>query len=253
MNPDGSGQKTLIPKFDGLGLAISQDGKLLAFSSGRLNSWLDELFVMDIETHNSRRVTDKLHYVYNPAFSPNSKQIVVMTGYSDPHGPDHEYHISIVDISSAKVTQLTKGTEDWDPGYSPDGRKIVYSSGELAFPREGIPQKRDIYVIDTSGKNKIRLTNNVKDEYQPVFNPDGKKIAFVRAGNIFVMNANGTGQTQLTNTGKDGSPAYSPDGKTIVFESKRDDNYEIYKMNSDGTHQVRLTKDNASEASPVWK
>lgn len=141
MNPDGSKQKRLIAKFDGLGLAISPDRKLLAFSSGQLNSWIDELFVMNIETHNVRRVTDKLHYVYNPAFSPDSKQIAVMTGYSDPHGSDHEFHISIVDISSAKITQLTKGPEDWDPSYSPDGERIVFSSGELASLHEDIPQK----------------------------------------------------------------------------------------------------------------
>lgn len=97
------------------------------------------------------------------------------------------------------------------------------------------------------------MTNDVKDEYQPVFNPDGKKIAFVRAGNIFVMNAHGTDQTQLTHSGKDHSPAYSPDNNFLAFVSYRDGKASIYIMNSDGTNQKKLTNDTRLDFYPIWK
>ena len=79
----------------------------------------------------------------------------------------------------------------------------------------------------------------------------GTKIAFAsnRDGNyeVYVMNADGSGQTRLTsNTATDLEPTWSPDGTKIVFESFRDGNYEIYVMDADGTDQVRRT----NEAAP---
>jgi TolB protein len=56
------------------------------------------------------------------------------------------------------------------------------------------------------------------------------------------MNADGTGQTRLTNNPSwDDSPSWSPDGNKIAFDSARDGNGEIYIMNADGTGQTRLT------------
>ena len=80
-------------------------------------------------------------------------------------------------------------------------------------------------------------------------------FASVRDGNseIYVMNTDGTGQTNLTNniTG-DFNPASSPDGTRIAFNSDRDGNSEIYVMNADGTEQTRLTNNPAIDAGPVW-
>ncbi|MEE8575969.1 MAG: DPP IV N-terminal domain-containing protein, partial [candidate division Zixibacteria bacterium] len=70
---------------------------------------------------------------------------------------------------------------------------------------------------------------------------------------IYVMNADGTEQTRLTNnTSSDGSPSWSPDGGKIAFASRRDGNWEIYVMNADGTEQTRLTNNNSSDGGPSW-
>lgn len=91
----------------------------------------------------------------------------------------------------------------------------------------------------------------------PFRSPDGTKIAFEsdRNGNldIYVMNADGTGVTRLTDhPAADRKPAWSPDGKKIVFQSQRDGNEEIYAMNVDGTGQVNLTRNPADENHPYW-
>ena len=82
-------------------------------------------------------------------------------------------------------------------------------------------------------------------------------IAFFsdRDGNweIYVTKADGTNQTRLTdNAGRDGSPAWSPDGSKIAFHSRRDCNAEIYVMNADGTNQTRVTNNPAIDARPAW-
>ena len=83
------------------------------------------------------------------------------------------------------------------------------------------------------------------------------KIAFVsdRDSNteIYVMNANGTNQTNLTNNAADDSaPTWSPNGSKLAFSASRDGNGEIYVMNADGSNQTNLTNHEFSDGRPVW-
>src|SRR5439155_1723575 len=70
---------------------------------------------------------------------------------------------------------------------------------------------------------------------------------------IFVMNADGTGETDISKGGADHNPSWSPDGTKIAFESTRDTSRaEIYTMNADGTGVTRLTNNTAFDGFPSW-
>jgi TolB protein len=66
-----------------------------------------------------------------------------------------------------------------------------------------------------------------------------------------IMNANGTGITNLTGTAGGGNPNWSVDGTQIVFQSMRTGNADVWIMNADGTNQHRITTSGASDAEPV--
>jgi hypothetical protein len=83
------------------------------------------------------------------------------------------------------------------------------------------------------------------------------KIAFHSAPDgdtfdIYTINPDGSGVTQLTTAGTERFPAWSPDGSKIAFQSHRDGNAEIYAMNANGSAQVNLTNGPGQDEFPDW-
>ncbi len=122
--------------------------------------------------------------------------------------------------------------------------------GRLLFRLLG-EEVLEIYTMKLGGTEAIELPDAYG--WWSAVSPDGRRIAAVRYGDIYVMNADGSGRTQLTDhTGSDSMPSWSPDSNQIAFHSERDGNFEIYVMNADGSGKTRLTNHPENDRNPHW-
>jgi len=144
--------------------------------------------------------------------------------------------------------------------------------GKIAFEQQNNGDNTDIFLVNPDGTGKKLLVDGSKTwNGTPALSPDGTKLAFAseRSGNaeIYVMNLDGSGLTQLTNDpAPDIMPTWSPDGKRIAFISNRiyklplkgnmdviQTGMELYTMNADGSDVKRLTANpDDSSAYPDW-
>ncbi len=179
---------------------------------------------------------------------------------------DGNLEIYVMDADGGIPRRLTNNSDsDWDPSWSPDGKRIVFVSardGHVDGHGASIP---DIYAMDADGSNQQNLTNNPNADRSPSWSPDGRRIAFMsdKNGNydIYVMDADGSNQQSLTNHPfSDRNPSWSPDGAHIVFSARREGHVEneaaitaeIYVMDADGGSQRRLTDNRNNDWDPSW-
>jgi Tol biopolymer transport system component len=241
---------------------FSPNGSKIAFNNSDGND--TEIYVMDANGSNRTRLTNDHVDDNPPAFSRDGKKITfasTLDGGADPE-------IYVMDASDTDgdgvgdhLTQLTDNTaRDIYPVFSPRENKIAFVSN-----RGG---DWDLYMMDARGSNPTQITNDALVEELPNFSPDGREIAYnvfddsgvgTDDSDIYVVSAFGTGTpTDLTNTPTtwEDKPAFSPDGKKIVFRHHvgffPGDN-EIYVMDSNGSGApTNLTNNAAHDYMPDW-
>jgi TolB protein len=242
INPDGSGQTLILP------LATqpvwSPTGTRLAFFSDQDNS----ISTANADGSNVEVVCFCLVTNAEGGFtwSPDGSKIA----YSEATicGTCNDtFDVWSVNSDGSGLTNLTNSPDDIDiwPDWSPDGTKIAFSkNGRLA-------------TMNPDGTGSALLPGEPFGT-TPSWSPAGRQLAYQafdgNESEVFVINVDGSGRTQLTdNAVDDGSPAWSPDGRKIAFVSDRDGNAEIYVMNADGSAQTRLTTDPGSDGNPDWQ
>jgi Tol biopolymer transport system component len=189
---------------------------LLAFRSDRDGD--AELFTLAATGENPAPLTENEGIVDSqPAWSPDGRRIAFVrtmpqSGRSDLWTATSE--------GKGRVRITSTPFPERDPSWSPDGTKIVYA----ARTRGSGPFR--IFVAKPDGTARAQLTTQPlgSADRAPVWSPDGTKIAFMsdRGGGfaeIYVMNADGTGEQALTaNDVVDANPSWSPDGTRIAVE-----------------------------------
>ncbi len=273
---------------------FSSDGTKLIWQSSRGDQKCDKIWTMNVDGSDKKMVSpDHGAHTCSYFFPGDDKIIFASTSHLEgdcpprPHvegrsyvWPLWPYDIFTAEPDGSNLVKLTDNPEyDAEPIVSHDGKKIVFGSKREA--------DFDIYVMDADGSNVTRLTDEYGYDGGPWFSPDSSKIAYrawhaktdeekkmwadAMAGDyivpvpleIYVMNADGSGKTQLTRNGAvNWAPSWHPDGKRLVFSSNMDDwreelgrfghNFELYMINVDGTGLERLTYNDTFDSFPMF-
>lgn len=106
--------------------------------------------------------------------------------------------------------------EELFPTISPDGGRIAFEADQAPLSEYA---NSEIYVINTDGSGLTNLSHNLGGDYRPVWSPDGSRIAYVGSGRLWVMNADGSDQAQMSGDGlvEMEAPTWSPDGRMLAF------------------------------------
>ena len=258
MDADGLHKRNLTrnPAFDCCPV-WSPDGSRIAFYSRRGPAGTEsDIFTMTPEGREQRNLTNTAGSDSQPAWSPDGIKIAFVSG-----SPENASEIYLMNADGSGRVNLTRHpAADSNPVWSPDGRKIAFES------RGRGPCSPDIVVMDSDGSGQRDLTPDCHQHLRPSWSPDSTRIAFQGYGwygknDIYVMDVDGSGKTNLTPenpNGGDGSPAWSPNGRTIAYGTHfslhpgRWLNREIFAMNDDGTEKRDLTENPVVDDFPVW-
>jgi len=263
MNADGSSLAALTDCSTGdIDAGWSPDGTRIAFSSN------GHLYVMNVDGSQLWEVhpaDPTLLSLAHPAWSPDGMKLAA-TGVFREYSCSRfcttlvDGRLLVMNADGGDLVSVVRGPAGYRLGQSP-AEPAWSPNGEIAYAQPVWDTSRTIlnWVIlvryaDGAPRN---VTNTPESDDGPAWSPDGTKIAFrsTRSGvsDLYVMNADGSGVTQLTSdSATEGRPAWSPEGTKIAFASTRDGNWEIYVMNVDGSGVTRITDNPASDTWPSW-
>lgn len=267
---------------------LSNDETKLVFQSKRDGMACDQIFTMGIDGSNVTRVSSGKGRTTCSYFLPGDQKILFASTHAADPGclaePDRsrgyvwklysEFDIYAIDAGGGEPTPLIAG-----PGYdaeatvSPKGDKIVFTSTRTGDP--------EIYVANLDGSGVTQLTKTPGYDGGPFFSADGSKIVYranhpegpeelakheemIKEGlvfptrlELFIMNADGSEQTQITKNGKANfAPFFHPDGKRIIYssnqgsESGRD--FDLWLVNVDGTGEEQVTHHDQFDGFPMF-
>ena len=266
---------------------FSFDGKKLTFqSTGKYAC--DQIFTMNVDGKDMKLLSSGKGRTTCSHFMPDNKSIVYASthlgGDGCPPVPGRElgyvwpiydtYDIFRINIDGSGLRRLTSTT-----GY--DAEATVAKDGRIVFTstRDG---DMDIYSMNGDGSDVRRLTNLPGPDGGAFFSADGSKVVFrgrhtppgkelddytallkknlwrPTSLDVFVMNRDGSGLTQVTRDmgGANWAPFFAPDGTKVIFasnyKSPRGPNFDLYMINVDGTGLEQVTFSEAFDGFPMF-
>jgi len=230
----------MVPAADGAPIALtaegnsssharwSPDGKFIAFLSSR-EEGKTQVWLLNRLGGEAARLTDTPQDVEDFAWSPDSRQLVLILRDASPEELEAAKEKAAKDSAPAEKEKKSKTQKPWVID------RLQFKLDEVGYLDR---RRTHLYVFDLAAKFLTQITSGDFDDSEPAWSPDGKFLAFssnrstpdpdaTYDSSIWVVAATnsdkGAHLTQITtNLGADGSPAWSPDGKWIAYVTQLD-------------------------------
>jgi Tol biopolymer transport system component len=210
-NRDGSGAHRIAA---GSHASWSPDGRSVAFEAQIEQGDNFDIYVIDLATGATRRLTADPALDWAPSWSPDGRTI----GFTSRRtGTDQLYDIDADGTTPERAVAAGSGSSV-RLAWSPDGSRIAFGSDRAG--------DADVYVAQPDGAKVVALTENTAADWDPAWSPDGTRIVFLsyRDGpaDLYTMDADGTHQIRLTRDPAmedTGGFEWSPDGASIVHSA----------------------------------
>jgi len=238
-------------------IPVKAGGEVL-FISRRISNSADwQLFLMNADGSNQRRVSDNI-VSCSPPVRSNNGQKILFTSYDN-----NINNLYVIDIDGQNKKLLSQGRQFCgSASWSPDDSSIVFIKNN-----NSVGGNYDIYSIKADGSSEVKLTSGT-DHMEPQYSPANDFIIFSSSNNnhtgIYKMNIDGSNKRLLTPAGKSFSGTkISPDGSMMAVVSNDWNGSQIFTMHSDGSKLKQITFTVSSKyfdtgfprdanGSPVW-
>jgi TolB protein len=224
-------------------LAVSPDGKLLAFSSDYRDQKGD-IVVYNLETKEKRTITKTDYLESQPVFSRDGKEIYY---FINEGGSGSIKKVNLADESVTQVTDRRFWCEF--PAISPDGRHLVYYSKR--------DNKYNLYEMNLATGKETRLTSDQNFDFGPVYSSDGQSIYFYsnRAGSSFSLFRYERSSQKITAIFGPGGFTFQPttdvQGLLLFAVSNVSGNNDIYAISLRQNRIDQITTSGGNDLFPV--
>ncbi|MBT5536031.1 hypothetical protein HOK31_23370, partial [Candidatus Poribacteria bacterium] len=208
----------------------------------------DEIYLMRVDGSELVNLTNDASADVDPAWSPEGDKIAFA---SDRDG---DFEIYVMDRDGSDVTQVTYGAAtDLHPSWSPDGERMLFSSDSAG----GNPT---VYVMNADGTNQTQISHTASGGSEPTWSADIAQQAFARpvggrqqvAGIIYEYRRSFVSAVRAR-PGTQRSPAWSPNGRDIIWEEQAPDGqYDLWVKPLGSTSLTQLTNGTEDDLDPSW-
>jgi TolB protein len=206
-----------------------------------------ELYIMDYDGYNPRRVTVNNSINIMPAWSADGRSLAY-TSFRRPGSPD----LYVASVFEGKNTNVTNGAgQASSASFSLDGKRLAY-----AISKNG---NTDVWVANADGSGARKITSSPSSDTAPFWSPTGQEIAFTsdRGGTpqIYVMDAEGLNVRRVTTIGNwNDAPAWNPNKQypEIAYTARIEGGFEIAVLNYETREVRQITQGKGSCEYPSW-
>jgi Tol biopolymer transport system component len=203
---------------------------LIAYSAAMDDATSADVYVLDVASQVTRRLTDGSEDEFDPALSPDGRRIAYRRN-PRPDSDAADIWVMNVDGSGKRNLTLSAERNNWAPAWTSDGR-IVYS-------RSGSDGVLELWSMTRDGSQQRRLAEGWCEYASP--SPDAASYACAApaggAYDIVVVDAQGGRRSLTTTPESEFGASWSPDGEWIVFSRDLGDRWELLRIRPDGTDE----------------